>query len=191
MSDGTLASPIRFTVTVLPSGIIPGTLLSETSDCGITEKPAIEKLTSATVEVGARGSAPWVERCVVYVFKLPDLGEVANPFEEASFTFNFVEKNTTLRGHDLYGLGRRESSTVLPGDFYSQSSSVDSSDAIGLQQTIMNNSTPTGLVSTTPGGSSNLVAYLNEQYDGGGELVSMSSSELTRVMKNQGLILRR
>jgi hypothetical protein len=168
VSDGTLATPVAFTVTVLPPGIIPGTLYSMGADCSITEAPAIEKLTDATVDVGARGSSPWVERCTVYVFQLPDLGAVANPFTAATFTFNAVTKGgSSLRGHDLYGLGRRASSTVLTTDFYSQTSMPDPTDATRLQQTIMNNSTPLGLVTTTAGGSANLLAYLNTQYAGG------------------------
>ena len=167
VGDGTLASPVTFTLTVLESGLISGTLLSQAADCAVKETPAVEKLADATADVGARGSSPWVERCVVYVFQLPDLGAAENPFQESTFTFDFVDKNATLRGHDLYGLGRRASSEVLASDFYSQSSTEDSSDATRLQQTIMNDSTPLGLVSTSAGGSANLVSYLNAQYAGG------------------------
>lgn len=167
VSDGTLATPIRFTVTVLPSGLTSGTMLSEAADCSVTENPSIEKLSSATVDVGARGNSPWVERCTVYVFQLPDLGAVVDPFQEADFTFEFVNKSATIRGYDLYGLGRRASSAVLKTDFYSQSSSSDPTDATRIQQTIFNNNTPVGLVSTTDGGDANLVSYLNEQYAGG------------------------
>ncbi|MGJ8696584.1 MAG: hypothetical protein ACSHYF_09720 [Verrucomicrobiaceae bacterium] len=167
VSDGTLASPIIFEVTVLPSGLAPGTIYSLNDDCSITENPSIEKLSSETVDVGARGASPWVERCTVYVFQLPDLGAVTNPFQEASFTYHVVDKSGGLRGHDLYGLGRRASPTVLTGDFYSQSATADPTDATRIQQTIMNDSTPLGLVSTTAGGSANLVSYLNSQYAGG------------------------
>ncbi len=167
VSDGTLATPIRFTVTVLPPGVVAGTLFSNAADCSITEAPAIERLTSPTVDLGARGSSPWVERCTVYVFQLPNLGMVANPFTEASFTFNYVEKTGTLRGNDLYGLGRRTAPTVLTTDFYSQSPTADPTDATRLQQTILSNSTPTGPVSTSAGGNANLVNYLNAQYAGG------------------------
>ena len=167
VSDGTLATPVRFTVTVLPQGIVAGTVLSNAADCSITEAPAIEKLTSPTVDLGARGSSPWVERCTVYVFQLPNLGMVANPYTEASFSFNYVEKTGTLRGNDLYGLGRRTAPTVLTTDFYSQSSTADSTDATRLQETILSNSTPIGPVSTSAGGNANLVNYLNAQYAGG------------------------
>lgn len=167
VSDGTLATPLTFSVTVLPPGFVPGTLYSTADDCSITEAPAIEKLTSTTVDVGARGTTPYVERCTVYVFQLPNLGAVANPFTSASFSYNFISKNTTIRGHDLYGLGRRASPTVLTSDFYSQTATADPSDATRLQQTIMNNTTPVGLVSTTAGGGANLLTYLNTQYANG------------------------
>lgn len=167
VGDGSLATLVTFTVTVLPSGVIPGTLLSLGADCSITEAPAIEKQAATTVDVGARGSSPWVERCTVYVFQLPDLGAGANPFQYAELSFNMVSKSDDLRGYDLYGLGRRSSSAVQTSDFYSQTSTADSTDATRLQQTIVNNNTPVGLVSTTSGGNANLRSYLNAQYAGG------------------------
>lgn len=185
VDDGLLASPIIFTVTVLESGIIPGTLLSLSSDCAIKETPAIEKVSDAIVDVGARGTSPWVERCAVYVFELPDLGAVSDPFQEADFIFEFVDKNASLRGYDLYGLGRRASATVQVGDFYSQTSTADPTDATRLQQSILTNSTPVGLVSTSGGGSANLLNYLNEQYAGGagvGEYVFLRIN--TRALKS-------
>ncbi|MGC6467209.1 MAG: hypothetical protein ACON38_19345 [Akkermansiaceae bacterium] len=167
VDDGSLASPIIFTVTVLEPGLISGILLSQSSDCAIKETPAIEKVSDAIVDVGARGASPWVERCAVYVFELPDLGAVSDPFQEADFVFEFVGKNSSLRGHDLYGLGRRADATVEAGDYYSQTSTIDPTDATRLQQSILTNSTPLGLVRTSGGGSSNLVNYLNAQYAGG------------------------
>lgn len=167
VSDGTLATQVTFSVTVLPPGFLAGTLDSLGADCSITESPAIEKLSSATVDAGARGASPWVERCTVYVFQLPDLGAGANPFSSAELAFNMVSKSEGLRGYDLYGLGRRSNSSVLTFDFYSQTSTPDPTDATRLQQTIMNNNTPVGLVMTTSGGSANLRSYLNEQYASG------------------------
>ncbi len=167
VSDGALASPITFEMTVLPSGLAPGTMLSLAADASITENPSIERAGSSTVDLGARGNAPWVERCTVYVFQLPNLGQASAPFEEADFRFEFVGKNTSLRGHDLYGLGRRSSPTVRVSDFYSQTEVADPSDATRLQQSILTNNTPLGLVSTSAGGSTNLVNYLNEQYANG------------------------
>lgn len=167
VSDGTLASPVAFSVTVLPSGSIPGVMFSDAADGSIKENPAVENLTSETVSLGARGSAPWVERCTVYVFQLPNLGATSNPFEDANFTFEFVEKNSTLRGHDLYGLSRRSSPQIQPDDFYSQTATADASDATRLQQSILTDSTPLGLVTTGTGGDANLVNYLNAQYAGG------------------------
>ncbi|MBK1825465.1 hypothetical protein [Haloferula rosea] len=167
VGDGTLGTPVSFTVTVLPPGLIPETLYSLAPDCSIKENLELEKQSSATVDVGSRGSGSGVERCTVYVFQLPDLGVTANPFQEANFTFNYVAKSSTLRGHDLYGLGRRSSPTPVPGDYYAETTTADPTDATRLQQAIMNNSTPLGLVTTTAGGSANLAAYLNAQYAGG------------------------
>jgi len=167
VGDGTLAAPIRFTVDVLGSGLAPGVLYSHGGDCAIKENLAIEKLSDATLDVGARGASPWVERCSVFVFELPDFGSVTNPFHDAEFTFEYLGKNSSIRGYDLYGLGRRSSSTVLGSDFYSQSATPDPTDATRLQQSILTDGTPLGLVTTTEGGSANLVNHLNAQYAGG------------------------
>jgi hypothetical protein len=167
VSDGTLGTPVTFTVTVLPPGIMPGTLFSTAADCSIREDLTIEKLPDATLDVGCRGTSPFIERCTVYVFQLPNLGAVANPFTGAAFAFNFISKAGTLRGYDLYGLGRRTSATVLTSDYYALFSTADPTDATRLQQSILTGSTPTGVVSTTAGGNSNLVTYLNAQYAGG------------------------
>ncbi|MDF7823488.1 BNR repeat-containing protein [Pontiellaceae bacterium B12227] len=167
VGSGPLTNSTVFRYTVMPPGIVAGTLYSDGADCSIKENLVIEKLTDASVDLGARGASPWVERCTVYVFPLPDLGAVSNPFTEASFSFNYEGKSGTLRGNDLYGLGRRASSAVLTSDFYSQTATPDPTDATRLQESILIDSTPFGLVGTSMGGGSNLMNYLNAQYAGG------------------------
>ncbi|VGO12517.1 hypothetical protein PDESU_01070 [Pontiella desulfatans] len=167
VSDGTLGTTETFEVSVLPPGIVVGTIYSSGTDCSIKEDSVIEKLTDATVDVGCRGGSPYVERCTVYVFELPDFGAVGNPFSAAGFAFNFIGKDGTLRDYDLYGLGRRSSSTVLASDYYALSSTPDPTDATRLQQDILTAATPLGLVGTSATGSSGLVAYLNAQFAAG------------------------
>jgi hypothetical protein len=165
VSDGTYSTTNTFTVTVMNS--LSGTLLGTTNDAGIKEDLAIEHLADATADVGSRGSSPYVERCVVYVFELPAWGSVTNPFTSASFRFNCISKNSTLRSYDLYGLGRRASGAVLAGDYYATNAVADPTDATRLQTGILDNGTATGLVTTSPGGDDNLLAFLNGQYAAG------------------------
>ena len=85
---------------------------------------------------GGSGS-PAVDRAAVFVFQLPALGAVANPFTTATFRFNLVSITGTPPTVDLYGLGRRSNSTVLPSDYYGQSTTLDPSDATYLQNNIL------------------------------------------------------
>ncbi len=167
VSDGTLASTAKFRITVLPVGVVAGTLYSKAADAGITEVPVVDSRTAASAYCGDTGSIPWVNRCTVYVFQLPNWGPVPAPFNDAGFTFEYADLVGTPPIIDLYGLGRRPSATVLAGDYYGQTAVPDPSDATRLQASILTGSTPLGLISTAPAGNSALISYLNAQYAGG------------------------
>jgi hypothetical protein len=108
-----------------------------------------------------------VDRCTVYVFRLPDFGAVATPFTTANLTFGYTDKQGSLRDNDLYGLGRRSSPDVQAEDYYGQTAIADPSDAILLEAGILTNATPFGLITTSATGSDTLRDYLNAQYDSG------------------------
>ena len=61
-------------------------------------------------------------RVPVFVFQLPSLGNIANPFTTASFTSTLfsqgVDQSPTNYNGDLYGLGVRASATVLTTDYF-------------------------------------------------------------------------
>jgi len=121
-----------------------------------------------TADLGCRGNSPFVERCVVYVFQLPNWGAVTNPFLSASFTFNFISKNISgIRNYDLYGLGARDNGMVLTNDYYATNAVADPTEATRLQTSILTSGTALGLVSTSAGGNAGLLAYLNGQYAAG------------------------
>lgn len=161
VSDGFWTASSSFTVTV-------GTLVfSLPSDAGIKDDFTPTDQNSPTTLLGVGGSSPYVDRCTVYVFQLPDMGAVANPFKTSTFTFHVSGKDNVLGNNDLYGLGRRNSPTVLGSDYYGQSTTADSSDATRLQTAVLTDEIPLGLVTTSGAGSTALLNYLNARYESG------------------------
>jgi hypothetical protein len=117
-----------------------------------------------------QGGESWYD-AIVIPFQLPQLGNVADPFTAANFRIvgSGGENGFAYYGLDLYGLGRRDSSEVLGGDFYLGTN--DSTDATILQETfryIGDNGGANGTVyQTNTAADTNLVNYLNDQYAGG------------------------
>ncbi len=142
-------------------------MLGELSDASVKEDESPVDQQKETTLLGAGGRDPWVDRATVFVFRLPDLGEVEQPFASSSFIFDYAAKQGDLKTNDLYGLGRRASAEVLGSDYYGQTEVLDSSDASRLQEGILTNATPLGLVQTSGAGSAALRDYLNLQYDSG------------------------
>ncbi|QTN30773.1 hypothetical protein HZ994_11475 [Akkermansiaceae bacterium] len=161
VSDGYWSASSSFTLSV------GTTLASGSTDAAITDAPAVTDQTATTVLLGSGGNSPYTERCAVYAFQLPSLGNVANPFKSSSFTFNLEDKQGTLTNNDLYGLGRRDTGTVLVTDYYGKTATADPTDATRLQTNILTNGTPLGLVSTSAAGNTALLSYLNAQYASG------------------------
>ncbi len=167
VSNGTETTFTSFTLTVNPSYDISGVMISRPTDTGIKEDGVLESGTAVSALVGTGGADPWVDRCLVFVFQLPDLGPVANPFGTASFAFQYTGKTGTLKPNDLYGLGRRDTPAVNGSDYYGQTSAMDSSDATLLQANVLNNTTVFGRINTDAGGNLALGNYLNAAYQAG------------------------
>jgi hypothetical protein len=108
-------------------------------------------------------------RNAVYVFELPNLGAIPNPFSSASLSFGVagIDANTAVDA-DLYGLSRRDATpSIVVADYYF-GNAADPTDATRLQTTILTpTTTPNSIVVTDATGSANLMAFLNAQYDGG------------------------
>ncbi|MDQ8188942.1 BNR repeat-containing protein [Roseibacillus persicicus] len=156
-----------FTTAATPP-IEDGVLLSLSSDASIRDIPDVIDTDSNTTLLGTGGpSGARVDRCTVFVFQLPNLGVVESPFTHATLQFEYTDKDGNLEVCDLYGLGRRNSETVLAQDYYGQTRSLDPSDATFLQGGILDNSTSFGIITTSTAGESALGDYLNAQYDGG------------------------
>ncbi len=140
-------------------------LLGLHQDCDVRSDAVVQASTAATLLAGGSGS-PALDRSSVFVFQLPQLGAVANPFTSAVFKFHLASKTGTPKNVDLYGLGRRSNSTVLAGDYYGQTTTLDGSDATYLQNNLLVSTTANGVVSTGSA-STALTQYLNAQYAGG------------------------
>jgi autotransporter-associated beta strand protein len=136
-----------------------------TSDTDVRADSIVSASNSTTLLAGGAGS-PATDRAALFVFQLPNLGAVANPFTSAVFRFHLSSKTGTPQNIDLYGLGRRSGATVLAGDYYGQTTTLDASDATYLQNNILIPATSNGIVSTGSTATA-LKNYLNAQYAGG------------------------
>ena len=166
VSDGQFSTPTSFILRVNSPLSITSAMLSTAADTGLNENSSFTA-TAVSAVLGSGGSSPYVDSCVVYVFQLPALGVIANPFTETSLTFNYAGKDGTLKRCDLYGLGRRASSTVVASDYYGSNTALDTTDATRLQTGIVTDTLPFGLISTSVSGSTALLNYLNAQYASG------------------------
>ncbi len=168
ISDGALVARRTFNLEVLSTEVgRPATIYGLSNDANARDDLTVENVAATTTLMGASGSDPWVDRCTMYVFQLPDLGAVNNPFISAAFIFNYAAKSGTLKNNDLYGLGRRASPAVLGTDYYGRTTAIDTTNATALQPSVLVDSTATGPLTTSSTGSTNLRNYLNAQYAGG------------------------
>ena len=141
-------------------------IYGNTNDCSIRADSVFTDVGSTSLLQGGSGS-PAQDRSCVFVFQLPDLGAVADPFTNASFRFNVSSVTSAPPNTDLYGLGSRTSAAVLTSDYYGQTTTVDPTDAIYLQNNILTSSSSASLISTNAAGSTALKNYLNTQYASG------------------------
>lgn len=163
-------------------------LIGLASDASVKEDLVVVDDSKVTTLVGAGGNNPWVDRATVYVFELPDLGQVENPFTSSSLLFDYVAKQGTLKNNDLYGLGRRASSEVLGSDYYGQTATVDPTDAVLLQADILTNGTAIGLVNSSAQGGIALRDYLNGQYDAGAGIGEYVFLRLNSAEPKSGIV---
>ncbi len=166
--NGNSVGTRSFDVTVASGSFITNILPSLAADAGITDAPVIENLTSTTGMLGTGGNDPWVDRCAVFVFQLPDFGPVAEPFVNASFSFNYPSKTNTPASNDLYGIAPRAAATVLNSDYYGKTTTPDPKPGtVRLQTDILNGTTPFGIITTSESGNTALIDYLNAAYASG------------------------
>ncbi|MCH7226225.1 hypothetical protein [Haloferula sp. A504] len=166
----TSAARLGLVLALLQSEALAGELIALTSDRDIRENGTLWDVTRTVLQPGGSGD-PALDRCSVLVFQLPDLGGVAEPFQNASLRVQLADttasSSTTLPDVDLYGLGRRSSPEVLVSDYYGETAVPDPTNATRLQASFLTKDSPNGLIETNPIGIGALRSYLNEQYASG------------------------
>ncbi|MCK5905929.1 MAG: hypothetical protein KAG86_11625, partial [Gammaproteobacteria bacterium] len=132
-------------------------------------------------EVYSNGNKKWVgqpsarvggalssqDAAFVLVFKLPELG-ANEQITAASLDVNLLSIASTPEGGvDLYGLGFRTNPTVLASDYYQGAYGTDLTDATPLQDDFVTQTSLVGLQSIDTIGQTNLISYINAQYQSG------------------------
>lgn len=164
VDDGTHQAEASFLLTVTDTA---WQLLSSAHDASVRDNPDVVDVDKAITLLGTGGSSSnRVDRCTVYVFRLPDFGPVADPFTSTTFHFEYTAKQGNLRDNDLYGLGRRSDPAVLAGDYHGRTATPDPAAQL-LEASILTDTTPFGVLGTSAAGSTALRDYLNSQYASG------------------------
>lgn len=140
-----------------------GVMLGLPSDSDVRSDGVLLNVAQATLVPGRSGGAGGIDRASIFVFQLPDLGAVSDPFLAGSLTVHVETVSQAPPTVNLYGLGARDLPEVLVDDYYGETASLDQSDATLIQEDVMSGTTGT-LVSSSREALAN---YLNEQYDGG------------------------
>jgi len=99
----------------------------------------------------------------IFIFQLPDLGAVANPFDTVTFSFttSAIDKNPAVTySADLYGIDARSTSDMITSDFYVGDD--EDPDATKLQDSIMTPTSTSGSFTSV-----DISDYLNAQYAAG------------------------
>ncbi len=150
-------------------------IFGSTSDVELNEGNILQTTTTGpTARAGASNSAPSGGRNALFVFQLPDLGLISNPFTSADFGLNLATLTGTPNYNvDLYALGTQSSSTmtlgsgVLSTNRYYESNAVDSNATL-IQLDFTTPATNTlGFKNTDATGDLNLLSFLNAAYAGG------------------------
>ncbi len=141
-------------------------IYSTTSDAEVRSDGVLLNAAATSILTGVIGS-PALDRCVVIPFQLPSLGSVSNPFLTASFNSNIASITGTPPLVSLYAMARRDSGSVVAGDYYGGTSTADPTDATLLQKSFLTSASSSGINSLTVVGRANLASYLNTQYAGG------------------------
>lgn len=163
VDDGGLQTSQSFTLTITDPVV---RLYSTAADASVRQTPNVVDVASPTTLVGTGGTSPRVDRSTVFVFQLPDLGSISDPFTGAAFQFHFAAKQGSLYPTDLYGIGRRQSPDVLPSDYYGGTAIPDPGASL-LEASILTNSTSFGTVAASGVGELALRDFLNVQYGAG------------------------
>lgn len=149
------------------------TLLGDLADRELQEDTSLGIVNNSVLRVGSSSSAGG-GRNALFVFQLPNLGAIANPFQSADLgLFLASVAGTPNTNVDLYGLGRQSSATLSPGSgvlgsnrFY-ELNSVDAGSTLIQQDFVMVGNAVNQWYNTSASGDTNLLNFLNTQYASG------------------------
>jgi hypothetical protein len=144
---------------------IDGVMQGFLNDTDVRSDGVLLATNALTLVPGRSGGSGGIDRSSIFVFQLPDLGNVTSPFTAATLGFNVETVSTTPPAVNLYGLGKRITPDVLATDYHGETPAVDATDATLIQSNILNGSTGTGFKNSNA--STALTAYLNAQYESG------------------------
>ena len=119
--------------------------------------------------VGSASASPNQFTNAIFIFQLPDLGTIDNPFSSVSFSVGFSSYayQTGTLNADLYGLAAQDTSTLSSTMGYF-GSTTDTAAGVTLLQTSFLSSTGNYTANTAIASSAAAItSYLNAQYNGG------------------------
>lgn len=157
------------------SGANAVTLFGSLTDRELNEGNILQAADSgATIRAGASGSAPAGGRNGLFVFLMPSLGAVANPFASADLGLNLASlTGTPTYNVDLYGLGLQSTDVLTVGagvlgtNRYYEGNATDASAALIQIDFTTQATNGLGFKNTNATGDAALLAYLNSMYAGG------------------------
>jgi N-acetylgalactosamine-6-sulfatase len=112
---------------------------------------------------GTPADADSFNASIVFVFQLPDLGFVVDPFTSAQLEFTLNSRGgSPVYAVDLYGLDARTGATVLAADFYFNNADDTRAGVTKLQSSVLATNAVAGRITST-----DMAAWLNAQYANG------------------------
>lgn len=152
------------------SGTSDGSLRQHKSSGAVSGEGLGFVINAEELNVGQSGnSADPFDRAAVMVFQLPDLGDIDDPFQTASFQ-GYLTQNTVTSGSiggDLYGLARRDAPEILNSDYYGRTDVPDPNAVLLQDDFLVEDLAVDTSIFTSATGNANLIDFLNEQYAGG------------------------
>ena len=135
------------------------------SDQGVYSGGTLRWVGQSSGRVG--GATGTQDGALIFVFQLPSLG-VGGSIISASLDINLLRIANSPQGNvDLYGLGFRNTPTVLAGDYYQGPLGGDLTGVSEIQDDFSTQASAIGRLTSNETGKVNLSTYINAQYQAG------------------------
>ncbi len=135
------------------------------SDQGVYSGGTLRWVGQSSGRVG--GATGTQDGALIFVFQLPSLG-AGESITSASLDINLLRIANSPQGNvDLYGLGFRNTPTVLAADYYQGPLGGDLTGVFEIQDDFSTQASAIGRLTSNETGKVNLSAYINAQYQAG------------------------